>query len=60
MADKRALPYSAGMSFDANHESPDKLVEPKKTTTKVNIAMIIGVILFFAIGAVTLLLIARR
>lgn len=39
------------MSFDKNPSSPDQIVDPKKKTTKVNIGLAIGVLLFFVIGA---------
>lgn len=52
--------HSSGMSFDADPASPDKMVETKKKTTKVNIAMVIGVLVFFVVGIVALLMIARR
>ena len=36
------------MGFDKN--SPQPLVQPQKKTTKVNISMIIGILLFFVAG----------
>lgn len=38
------------MSFDKDRQSPDKIVEVRKRTTKVNIAVAIGVLLFLAVG----------
>lgn len=35
------------MSFDKNHESPDRIVDPHKRTTKVNFGVVVGVIVFF-------------
>jgi hypothetical protein len=37
------------MGFDKNSNQP--LVQPKKRTTQVNISMIVGIVLFFALGA---------
>ena len=37
------------MGFDKN--SPQPLVQPQKRTTKVNIGMVIGILVFFVIGA---------
>ncbi|GEM_PF-3057425 len=34
------------MSFDKNNQSPEQLVDPGKRTTKVNIAVAIGVVIF--------------
>lgn len=34
------------MSFDKNNESPEQIVDPGKRTTKVNIAVAIGVVIF--------------
>ena len=38
------------MGFDENPPSPDKLVNPHKRTTQVNIGVAVGVIIFFGIG----------
>lgn len=40
------------MGFDQNSDLP--LIQPRKRTTKVNIGMVIGVLLFFVIGGVVL------
>lgn len=37
------------MSFDKNNAGP--IVQPQKRTTKVNISLIAGVLIFLAIGA---------
>jgi hypothetical protein len=47
------------MSFDENPPSPDRLVEPRKRTTKVNIAVVIGVVTFLLLGGLALLWFAR-
>lgn len=49
-----------GMSFDNDPESPDRMIQPEKPTTKVNFAVVAGVLLFFIIGIVVILTIARR
>lgn len=38
------------MSFDENPPSPDRLVNPHKRTTKVNVAVVIGVLAFLLLG----------
>jgi hypothetical protein len=38
------------MAFDENPPSPDKLVDPEKPTTKVNVGIAIGVVVFLLIG----------
>ena len=48
------------MSFDKNHESPDKIVNPAKRTTKVNIGMAIGVLVFFVLAAAALVFVMRN
>jgi len=48
------------MSFDEDPESPDKMVDPSKPSTKVNIAMVAGVLIFFVIGAIVIWLFVRR
>jgi hypothetical protein len=47
------------MSFDENPPSPDRLVNPKKRTTKVNVAVVVGVLTFLLLGGLTLLWFAR-
>ncbi len=51
--------YASSMSFDEDPESPDKMVDVHKPTTKVNFAMAAGVVVFFLIGALALWLVAR-
>ena len=41
------------MSFDENPPSPDRLVNPEKRTTQVNIAVVIGVVAFLVLGGVS-------
>lgn len=54
-----ALPWDyRAMGFDENPPSPDKLVDTRKRTTKVNLAVVIGVVVFLAIGVVVLVRIA--
>jgi hypothetical protein len=60
MEKSRPACHLADMSFDADPESPDKMVEPQKATTKINFALVVGVLLFLAIGVVALVLLARR
>jgi peptidoglycan/LPS O-acetylase OafA/YrhL len=48
------------MSFDKNHQSPDKLVDTHKRTTKVNLGVVIGVVLFFVIGGIVLWSVLRN
>lgn len=48
------------MSFDENPPSPDKIVNPEKRTTKVNFAVVAGVLVFFCLGALALWLVARH
>ncbi len=47
------------MSFDENPPSPDKIVNPHKRTTKVNIAVVAGVLFFFSLGGLAVWLMAR-
>jgi hypothetical protein len=46
------------MGFDANSDQP--LIQPKKRTTKVNFAVVIAVLVFFAISAVALYWFSRN
>jgi hypothetical protein len=41
------------MGFDKNDSGP--IVEPAKKTTKVNISLVVGVLVFFLIGAVAII-----
>jgi hypothetical protein len=41
------------MGFDKNDSRP--IVEPAKKTTKVNISLIVGVLIFFAFGAAAII-----
>jgi hypothetical protein len=49
---------SWAMGFDQNPPSPDKLVDTGKRTTKVNLAVVIGVLVFLTVGVVALVRIA--
>ncbi|MDF3057449.1 MAG: hypothetical protein K0R17_1664 [Rariglobus sp.] len=40
------------MSFDKDHQSPDKIVDTGKRTTKVNLGVVVGVVLFFIVMSV--------
>ncbi len=40
------------MGFDQNDPRP--IIEPAKTTTKVNFSLIVGVLIFIAIGAASI------
>lgn len=54
-----AMPWDYGaMGFDENPPSPDKLVDTGKRTTKVNLAVALGVVLFLTIGVIVLVRIA--
>ncbi len=56
-----AMPWHpAGMGFDENPPSPDKLVDTTKRTTKVNLGVAIGVAIFLTIGVIVLVRIALR
>jgi hypothetical protein len=43
------------MSFDENPRSPDHLVNPRKRTTQVNVAVVVGVLVFLIIGVLAVL-----
>jgi hypothetical protein len=47
------------MSFDEDPASPDKMVNPQKRTTKVNFAVVAGIVVFLLLGIVAVLLVAR-
>jgi hypothetical protein len=54
-----AAPWEdVAMGFDENPPSPDKLVDTRKRTTKVNLAVAFGVVIFLAIGVFVLVRIA--
>ncbi len=48
------------MSFDKNHQSPDKLVDARKRTTQVNLVVVIAVVLFFLIGGLVVWRVMRH
>lgn len=48
------------MSFDKDHQSPDQLVDPSKRTTKVNVAVAIGVLIFLTAMAVFVWRVAKN
>lgn len=47
------------MSFDENPKSSEKIVNPLKRTTKVNVGMAAGVVTFLLLGGLAIVLVAR-
>jgi hypothetical protein len=53
---RRARPgHNRPMSFDENPPSPDRLVNTRKRTTKVNVAVVVGVFTFLLFGVLAVL-----
>jgi len=48
------------MSFDKNHQSPDTIVNVHKRTTKVNLGVVAGVLLFIVAGVLAVWFTARN
>ena len=48
------------MSFDKDNQSPSQVVNVHKRTTKVNFAVVIGVLVFFLLGGVAIWMTARN
>lgn len=48
------------MSFDKDHQSPDQLVDPHKRTTKVNIGVVIGALIFFILMGIFVWRVAKN
>lgn len=47
------------MSFDNDPESPDRMIQIEKPTTKVNFALVAGVLVFLILGIVMIVMISR-
>lgn len=48
------------MSFDENPRSPERVVQPEKRTTKVNIGVVIGVVVFLAVAVISVVWVSRN
>jgi hypothetical protein len=48
------------MSFDKDHQSPDKIVDTHKRTTKVNFGVALGVLLFLILTATVVWKVSRN
>jgi hypothetical protein len=47
------------MSFDKDHQSPDKIVDTGKRTTKVNLVVVLGILILLLAGSLAVWRVVR-